>query len=258
MNTLRSAPRRTRTFDPLIKSRESTLAKHHSSKDLDKLPSSRCAPGCAIFEIDHDLASFIALWTTLNHEQKQALLTLVQPQNVLEDRVPPRLSLQHRQLQTPLQPSSAVAHPQDPASSCPTITLLGTTPAIPAPSSTTPLSPETQSFATPSTQSGNTPPLPADPSSQEDSTSPPPVRHTGPFSKPEWQSLTDRLSLPERQAEILGLLLEGDNDKQIARKLGISLPTLRTHLQRTYARFKVSNRTSLIVELFRLARAFSI
>ena len=75
------------------------------------------------------------------------------------------------------------------------------------------------------------------------------------FSRHEWDRLLDHLSLPDRQAEILQFLLNGENDKQIAQKLRISLPTIRTHLQRIYARFDVSNRTSLVVEVFREFRA---
>jgi DNA-binding CsgD family transcriptional regulator len=74
------------------------------------------------------------------------------------------------------------------------------------------------------------------------------------FNESEWSKLIEHLALPERQAEILNLLLHGENDKQIARKLKISQPTLRTHLQRMYGRFNVSNRTSLVVELVRLGR----
>jgi DNA-binding NarL/FixJ family response regulator len=74
------------------------------------------------------------------------------------------------------------------------------------------------------------------------------------FSRHEWDRLLDHLSLPDRQAEILQFLLNGENDKQIAQKLRISLPTIRTHLQRIYARFDVSNRTSLVVEVFRKFR----
>lgn len=71
------------------------------------------------------------------------------------------------------------------------------------------------------------------------------------FSRHEWDRLLDHLSLPDRQSEILQFLLNGENDKQIAQKLRISLPTIRTHLQRIFARFDVSNRTSLVVEIFR-------
>ena len=74
------------------------------------------------------------------------------------------------------------------------------------------------------------------------------------FSESEWSRLVGHLALPERQADILYLLIHGENDKQIARKLKISPPTLRTHLQRMYGRFNVSNRTSLVIELVRLGR----
>ncbi len=74
------------------------------------------------------------------------------------------------------------------------------------------------------------------------------------FSGSDWQRLTAHFSLSGRQAEILSLLLHGESDKQIARKLGIAFPTVRTHLQNIYARAGVSDRTSLVVELFRHAR----
>ncbi len=84
--------------------------------------------------------------------------------------------------------------------------------------------------------------------------SPQPV-FDGLFSEPEWNSLIEHLSLPERQTEILTLLLLGESDKEIAQKLAISVPTIRTHLQRIYRRLGVSNRTSLVVEVFRQFRA---
>ncbi len=75
------------------------------------------------------------------------------------------------------------------------------------------------------------------------------------FSEPEWTRLLDYLSISGRQAEVLGLLIDGACDKQIAQELGISLPTIRTYLNRLYQRFDVSNRTSLVVEIFRQFRA---
>ena len=77
----------------------------------------------------------------------------------------------------------------------------------------------------------------------------------GLFSDAEWEALVTHMVLPERQAQILRLLLGGDCDKQIARKLSLSLPTIRTHLQRIFTRFGVANRTSLVVEVFRQFRA---
>lgn len=80
----------------------------------------------------------------------------------------------------------------------------------------------------------------------------------GLFSESEWHGLITHLSLPERQAEILYLLLSGICDKQIAQRLDVSLPTIRTHLQRIFARFDVSNRTSLVVEVFRQFRTLEM
>ncbi len=78
------------------------------------------------------------------------------------------------------------------------------------------------------------------------------------FSKHEWDCLLFHLSLSGRQAEILPLLFCGECDNQIAERLGISPPTLRTHLHRLYSRFDVSNRTSLVVEVFRQFRTLEM
>ncbi len=46
------------------------------------------------------------------------------------------------------------------------------------------------------------------------------------------------------------MLFDGYSDKQIARELEISVPTVRSHLQRMYAKFRVQDRTTLVVYIF--------
>lgn len=74
------------------------------------------------------------------------------------------------------------------------------------------------------------------------------------FDDEEWQRLVDSLSLTPRQAEVVALLLRGDSERQIAAKIGISPPTVRTHLQRVFAALEVPDRTMLVVEIFRRFR----
>ena len=58
------------------------------------------------------------------------------------------------------------------------------------------------------------------------------------------------LSLPPRQAEVVEQLLLGHSDKQIARDLGMSVPTVRTHLCRLFSRLGVQDRCELIVYVY--------
>jgi DNA-binding NarL/FixJ family response regulator len=46
-----------------------------------------------------------------------------------------------------------------------------------------------------------------------------------------------------RQAEIVSLIAGGLEDKEIARELGVSVATVRTHLQRLYRNIGVHNRS---------------
>src|SRR5438105_3337827 len=50
------------------------------------------------------------------------------------------------------------------------------------------------------------------------------------------------MDLTPRQSEIMDLVAAGLGDKQIARELGVSPHTVRTHLQRLYRQNGVSNR----------------
>lgn len=54
------------------------------------------------------------------------------------------------------------------------------------------------------------------------------------------------LGLSERECEVLGLLASGAANKVIARQLGISPNTVKTHLARLFAKLGAGNRTEAI------------
>ena len=70
------------------------------------------------------------------------------------------------------------------------------------------------------------------------------------FSKSEWEEIVTELSLSPRQAEVIRRILSGRSDKQIARDLQISVPTVRTHLNRAFLRFGVQDRVELVIHVF--------
>jgi len=73
-------------------------------------------------------------------------------------------------------------------------------------------------------------------------------------SAQEWVQLTKSLELSPRQADIAEHLLRGESDKQIARELKISVPTVRTHLGRLFQKFGINDRVELILYIFACLR----
>jgi len=69
-----------------------------------------------------------------------------------------------------------------------------------------------------------------------------------------WAELKQDLSLSRRQADVVEQLLQGHSDKQIARELQMSVPTVRTHLCRLFSRFGVEDRCELIVHVYARSR----
>lgn len=72
----------------------------------------------------------------------------------------------------------------------------------------------------------------------------------GAFSVREWAELKQDLALSPRQGDVVEQLLLGHSDKQIARELQMSVPTVRTHLCRLFSRFNVEDRCELIVHIY--------
>ena len=61
----------------------------------------------------------------------------------------------------------------------------------------------------------------------------------------------DGLGLSPRQTEVLSLLVKGEANKVIARVLGISEATIKSHISAILNRFGVATRTQVVVEMAR-------
>ena len=59
--------------------------------------------------------------------------------------------------------------------------------------------------------------------------------------------------LTPRQRDVMHLLAGGHTNAQIARRLGVSEGTVRTHLKDIYQRLGVSNRTAAVIQALRQA-----
>lgn len=70
------------------------------------------------------------------------------------------------------------------------------------------------------------------------------------FGNEEWREIVAALSLSPRQAQIVGLLIQGRKDKEIGAALSISKSTVRTHLIETKARLAADDRMELAYRVF--------
>ena len=77
------------------------------------------------------------------------------------------------------------------------------------------------------------------------------------LSSEEWTQLVNDLALSPRQAQIVKHLLRGESDKQIARALEISVPTVRTHMGRLFQKFDLNDRVELVLCIFACLREHS-
>jgi DNA-binding NarL/FixJ family response regulator len=62
----------------------------------------------------------------------------------------------------------------------------------------------------------------------------------------------EQFGLTPRQAEVLTLLLRGQANKAIARQLGLSVETVKDHVQAVLRALGVSSRTQAVLEVSRL------
>lgn len=60
--------------------------------------------------------------------------------------------------------------------------------------------------------------------------------------------------LTRRELQVALLVAEGNCDKQIARKLGISGYTVREHIRRTFAKLNVSRRAAIVAHVLKYIR----
>ena len=75
-----------------------------------------------------------------------------------------------------------------------------------------------------------------------------------PLKKQTWLAIANSLSLSPQQIRIVELILRGQQDKEIAQRLELSVPTVRTYLGRIYDRVGVSDRLALVLHVFALAQ----
>ncbi len=61
--------------------------------------------------------------------------------------------------------------------------------------------------------------------------------------------MAGKIGFTERENEIIGLLLQGKSNKQMALALGVSVRTVEFHLSNIYAQLGVSSRTEAVLEL---------
>jgi DNA-binding NarL/FixJ family response regulator len=70
-----------------------------------------------------------------------------------------------------------------------------------------------------------------------------------PLEPPHWQAVVRAMRLSPRQSKVVELLLRGMCDKQIAVTMGISEPTIRTYLDRIWARTRSHGRMELAMRV---------
>ena len=70
-----------------------------------------------------------------------------------------------------------------------------------------------------------------------------------------WSRIVESLRLSPQQVRIVGLILRGFCDKEIATELRLTVPTVRTHLSRIFQRNGIHDRIGLILHIFALAQA---
>lgn len=70
-----------------------------------------------------------------------------------------------------------------------------------------------------------------------------------------WAAVVHELELAPQQERIVRLIMQSKGDKQIAREMGLSFPTVRTYLSRVFERAEVEDRIQLIHRVYAIAIA---
>lgn len=74
-----------------------------------------------------------------------------------------------------------------------------------------------------------------------------------PLAPAVWQRVAKEMQLSPQQQKIVELILLGCKDKEIARKMGLRIPTVRTYLQRIFLREGVRDRMDLVLRVCALS-----
>ncbi len=69
------------------------------------------------------------------------------------------------------------------------------------------------------------------------------------FTEEEWARLAGSLGLSPRQTDVVKCLFRGFADKQTARRLGISVSTIRPHMKTLFMKLNVEDRIELILRV---------
>ena len=75
-------------------------------------------------------------------------------------------------------------------------------------------------------------------------------------SKQGQSTVAANLGLTPREHQVVGWLVQGKSNKEIARRLGIQEQTVRNHLRPIFLKFGVVRRTELMVKVFQLGMIF--
>lgn len=78
-----------------------------------------------------------------------------------------------------------------------------------------------------------------------------PLSDASPLLEAEWDWIVRQLELSPRELQIVRLVMVDAKERTIARRLGISIHTVHTHLKRIYAKSCVNSRIELILGIFR-------
>lgn len=70
------------------------------------------------------------------------------------------------------------------------------------------------------------------------------------LSEAQWRSLAAALKLSQREFEVVQYIFDGKKEPVVARELGISRHTVRTHVKRIYRKLAVHDRSELLVRIF--------
>ena len=75
-----------------------------------------------------------------------------------------------------------------------------------------------------------------------------------PMTPQVWQAIVIELKLSPQQTLIVESILRGNQDKQIAEELDLSVATVRTYLNRIFERTDVRDRLNLVLMIFKMAQ----
>ena len=80
---------------------------------------------------------------------------------------------------------------------------------------------------------------------------PPPLALDALFTDEQWLRIARRLAISDRQLQIVRLVFEDEQEKDIATQLGISLHTVHAHLMHLHLKLGVRTRIGLVLRVVR-------